>query len=496
MKKIQLIALLLTLTLLFCACGFVGGLPNSGNNNGGNDNADTTNNDGNNSDNSGSGGGAITPIPQPLGVPTFSDYEIVFNAYASVPYALMNDEQFANLSAAGFRKATGLYEGRVGLTSGITESELDGKISALTQNVADGASKALGLSEKYGVKYYVFNELVYNVERYTNNYGKYFNVMLSDCDYATSTAFAGHFFADEPSLAEMKQLVAAVSEYKKYVPNGEPFINLLPCESKLSQSNYKNYLDYYFDNLAETLGYISFDHYPYGAEQGIGEMYLWNLEEICYRAKAKNIDVRGFVWSNLKANEYHRGITSIGDLRLQIYTNLAYGVDEMAYFVYSSNGDSNTSTGALVNYQTGKKSNAYTWAKAVNNEVLAFENVYGAYAWQGVMTFGNNDQFSALTHALTSNERIKSVNAQSDVLVGVFSDKDGIYEYGAKDGFMVVNYADPSVVKTKNTVTIQFEDCTRIMVCRNGKINTVDAANGIIELETTAGEGVFLVPLS
>ncbi len=438
----------------------------------------------------------IVTEPQ-LQIPVFFDYEIVFNAYASVPYNLMNDEQFANLSAAGFRKATGLYEGRVGLSSGMTESQLDAILSQLNQNVSIGANKALSLSEKYGIKYYVFNELVYNVERYTTNYDKYFKAMLSNCDYATSSAFAGHFFADEPSLEEMKELVSAVNEYKKYMPNVEPFINLLPCESKSSRSSYKKYLDYYFENLAETLGYVSFDHYPFGPnEQGINEMHLWNLEEVCQRAKSKNIEVRGFVWSNLTANEYHRGITSEADLRLQIYTNLAFGVDEMAYFVYSSNGDANTKTNALINYKTGKKSTAYTWAKNVNNEVLAFEDIYGAYAWQGVMTFGSNDQFSALTRTLASNDRIKNVNAESDVLMGVFVDKNGNYEYGAKDGFLVVNYADPYTVKTTSTVTIEFDDCARVMVCRNGQITTIDVENGKIELETSAGDGVFLVPLS
>lgn len=222
-----------------------------------------------------------------------NDFKITFTAYAPVPTALMNDDQFKNLSDAGFTKALGLYEGRVGLSEGMTESELDEKTAALKARVSADAEKALGLSEKYNIEYYVFNELIYNIERYTENYDKHLKSMLVGETYSASTAFKGHFIADEPSLAEMKKLVSVVDLYKKYMPKGEPFVNLLPCEDKKSQANYNAYLDYYFGNLAKKFGYVSFDHYPYGATDGIDDMYLWNLEEISERAKAADVQKEG-----------------------------------------------------------------------------------------------------------------------------------------------------------------------------------------------------------
>lgn len=475
MKKKKFIALILSVTAFLCSCGVTGGSESSS------ETASEPNSE--------------SHAPS-TGVPTFEDYEIIFNAYASVPTSLMNEEQFQNLKDAGFRKATGLYEGRVGLSEGMTETELDAKLSALKKKSSEDANKALALGEKYGIEYYVFNELLYNIERYTDKYDKYISNLLSDEAYTSSAAYAGHFFADEPNQNELKSLVAAVKAYKKYDENGEPFINLLPCESKSSKGNYIKYLDYYFENLATELGYISYDHYPYAPVSGIDEMHLWNLEEVCERAKTAGIDVRGFIWSNLNANEYHRGITSAADLRLQIYTNLAYGVDDMAYFVYSSNGDTSNKTGALINYRTGKKSNAYIWAKAVHNEVLAFEDVYGAFAWKGAMTFGDNKQFAELTRTLSSVDRIKSVDAEKDTLIGVFEDKDGEYECGASDAFMVVNYGDPLNAKGKSKTTIEFVNATRAMICKNGEVGVVTLENGKLELETAVGDGVFIVPLA
>ena len=425
-----------------------------------------------------------------------NDFKITFTAYAPVPAALMNDEQFQNLRDAGFTKALGLYEGRVGLNEGMTESELDEKSAALKERVSADAEKALGLSEKYNIEYYVFNELIYNIERYTENYDKHLKSMLVGETYSESTAFKGHFLADEPSLTEMEKLVSVVDLYKKYVPNGEPFINLLPCESKQSQANYKAYLEYYFNNFAGKLGYVSFDHYPYGSINGINDMYLWNLEEISERAKVASVEKRGFIWSNLSANGYHRGITSAADIKLQAYTNLAYGVDEMAYFVYSSNGDSETTTNALINFRTGAKSNAYTWAKSVNNEVRSFEKAYGSFDWKGVMAFGSNAQFNELTRNLTSYGRIKSVNSSFDALIGVFEDADNEFDFGAKDAFMIVNFADPLEVSEKKNIELEFNDSTKVLLYRNGRQEIVDLTNGKLSLAMAVGDGVFVIPFN
>lgn len=425
-----------------------------------------------------------------------NDFKITFTAYAPVPAALMNDDQFKNLSDAGFTKALGLYEGRVGLSEGMTESELDEKTAALKERVSADAEKALKLSEKYNIEYYVFNELIYNIERYTENYDKHLKSMLVGETYSESTAFKGHFLADEPSLAEMKKLVSVVDLYKKYMPEGEPFVNLLPCEDKKSQANYNAYLDYYFGNLANKLGYVSFDHYPYGATDGIDDMYLWNLEEISERAKDNDVQKRGFVWSNLSANGYHRGITSAADIRLQAYTNLAYGVDEMTYFVYSSNGDTDSKTNALINFRTGAKSNAYTWAKSVNNEVRSFEKAYGSFKWKGVMTFGSNAQFNELTRNLTSYERIKSANSSFDALIGIFEDEDNTFDFGAKNAFMIVNFADPLGASGKKNIELEFNDSTKVLLYRNGRQEIVDLTNGKLSLDMAVGDGAFVIPFN
>ncbi len=425
-----------------------------------------------------------------------NDFKITLAAYASVPAALMNDEQFKNLSEAGFTKALGLYEGRVGLSEGMTESELDENIAALNERVSRDAKNALDLSEKYNIEYYVFNELIYNIERYTENYDKYLKSTLLGADYLGSAAFKGHFLADEPSLAEMKKLVSVVDLYKKYAPGGEPFVNLLPCEDKKSQANYKAYLDYYFGNLAGKLGYVSFDHYPFGATDGIDDMYLWNLEEISERAKSANVKKRGFVWSNLSANKYHRGITSAADLRLQAYANLAYGVDEMIYFVYCSNGDTDGKTNALINYRTGKKSNAYTWAKSVNNEIRAFEKAYGSFKQKGVMTFGDNAQFAELKRGLASCGRIKSVNSSFDAVIGVFEDADGKFDFGAKDAFLLVNFGDPLAASGKKSIELEFNDSSKALLYRSGKQKIVDLTNGKLSLDMAVGDGVFIIPFN
>ena len=80
-------------------------------------------------------------------------------------------------------------------------------------------------------------------------------------------------------------------------------------------------------------------------------------------------------------------------------------------------------------------------------------------------------------------------------MVGNFDDADGKYTYGARYGYMVVNYGDPQN-GTASGITLTFNGTpTRVLVYENGKARVVTLASNAFVLNLEVGEGAFVIPL-
>ena len=76
-----------------------------------------------------------------------------------------------------------------------------------------------------------------------------------------------------------------------------------------------------------------------------------------------------------------------------------------------------------------------------------------------------------------------------DVAVGVFKDENNF------DGFWVMNYTDPATEEDKNKIEITFKNTNKIISYEKGEKKELDAQNGKVQLELSAGEAVFLIPV-
>ena len=484
-----------------------------------------------------------------------SEDRIDFTAYAPVTVEnwggswtsnpnLVTDKQYRYMAEAGFTKSLGLYEGRSGDT-GYTSNEKAEK-DALT---------VLEFAEKYGIEYYVLNEKYYNFVRpeinieffdLTNIGGVFYNIkgeevssfesykylksnwlelysgklaamFGADTQYIDSIAYGGNFASDEPILpllidgewyyGELEQLYYQILLYNEYMDKnslygGESYVNLLPYgygADEYTRQRYDAMLEYYFENLAPLLGYVCYDHYPLMQSSAafISPTHLLNLEMMANYCKEYDVELRSFLWSKTVATG-HRAIIGANDLRLQAYANLAFGVREMPYYTYFNYYAPGEDGGdCLIDCQTGARTKAYYWAKQVNNEIHSFEQAYLNFEWEGSMYFDSgirSQQFALLETSMSSHERLTDIQANTDVLVGVFSDEDGIN--GARDGFIVMNYSDPYYEKrgdTKNVV-LTFEDATHVLVYKDGKQYVAELTEGKLSMYLEAGEGVFVVP--
>lgn len=498
-----------------------------------------------------------TPLYQTDEVFYTSDEVIDFTAYSPVTVGnwagtstpnpnLVTDEQYRYMAEAGFTKSLGLYEGRTG-NSGYTSNE-KAELDALA---------VLEIAQKHGIRYYVLNELFYNFVRpdinieffdltsksgaFYNRYGeevssydsykylksdwkelyraKISEMFSADTRYIDSIAYAGNFASDEPNLpvfengewyyGELEQIYYQISIYNKYVSmnglqGGEAYINLLPYGSTdpYVRERYNEMLNYYFENIAPLVGYVSYDQYPlnYSYTSYISATHLLNLEIMANYCKQYDVELRSFIWSKTKASAGHRAIFNANDIRFQAYANLAFGVKEMPYFTYFNyyNQGANACD-SLIDCYTGERTDLYYWVKEVNNEIHTLEKAYLSFKWQGSMCFdagAKNEQFSLLETALTSHNRLTEVNGGADFLIGVFTDEDGLN--GKKDGFVVMNYSDPYYAKrdAKDNVVLTFANATHALVYKDGKQYVAELSSGKLSLYLEAGEGAFVVPFN
>ena len=152
---------------------------------------------------------------------------------------------------------------------------------------------------------------------------------------------------------------------------------------------------------------------------------------------------------------------------------------------------------SLIDCQTGARTDAYYWAQEVNNEIHSFEKTYLNFKWEGVMYLDagmTTQQLALLETCMTSHERLTNIRSNKDVVVGVFSDKDGAN--GRTDGFMVMNYSDPYYANkgAKDNVVLIFDNATHALVYKDGKQYIATLTDGKLSAYLGAGEGMFVVP--
>lgn len=458
--------------------------------------------------------------------PTFEKAEkgMQFTAYAA---PTLNkkvsdklDEAYKKLAEAGFTKAIALYEGG----SSLTGEDVFDTIALRSEVAEQEALTVLDLAEKYGIKYYVrdwsFYGLGRNFEDTVNTYEDFEKVISKMFDennaYIDHPGYGGSFGFDEPNVQELDTIAWQVELYNKYIElnsdvGGEIFINLNPgyvADNSATLSvnldyTYREYVDYYFEHVAPLLGYVCWDYYPFknnGSENFIRDSYYYNLELMALKAKENDCEVRAFVQAKGDFTGT-RSLDNIGDLRFQVYSNMAFGVRELIYYTYSSsvNETNFTSDNGYSLYDF--KTDTYTWvydaAKQVNNEVHAMEDAYMAYDWAGTLyknasEMVDNQLFANLTAALDSHERMEFVSCTQDVMAGVFTAKDE--SSTAQDAFMIVNVTDP-IEKLSNQVTVKFSNATHLLMYRYGEKIVVELpSDGVYTFQLEPGEGRFVIP--
>ncbi|MCL2742229.1 MAG: hypothetical protein FWE67_00085 [Planctomycetaceae bacterium] len=290
-----------------------------------------------------------------------SDGEMPIHAWVGIPANQSTVERFKELKYAGINVNFTFYP-----------------------NIAE-VEKALDAAQQAGVKVLPFcpelkNEPEKTVKRLMNH-----------------PALAGYHLRDEPSIADfaglsewIKKVQAVDSKHGSYInlyPNDlcvERFFDKEVLESmkKEGKNPYAEYVALFLKEVP--VPYLSFDHYPITQKDGVNSIKVqWyeNLEIIAAASQKAGMPFWAFALSNAHRNPGSAPgdpypIPTVGDLKLQMYSNLAYGAQSLQYFTYWGMKKEWMEFQGAPMTADGKRTEIYDRIKVVNDEIQTLAGVF------------------------------------------------------------------------------------------------------------------------
>lgn len=186
-------------------------------------------------------------------------------------------------------------------------------------------------------------------------------------------AVAGYYLRDEPNARDFKELGEWVRRIRA-VDDAHPcYINLFPTYANAEQLGTPTYREHVARFLAEVpLQVLSFDHYPIVGEQLRADWYE-NLEIIAAAAKEARLPFWAFALS-VAHNPYP--VATVDGLRLQVFSNLAYGAAAIQYFTYWTPVSTQWNFHRAPLEADGTRTEVYDRVRTVNAEIQALAGVF------------------------------------------------------------------------------------------------------------------------
>ncbi len=268
--------------------------------------------------------------------------EMPIIAYMGVPYDKTSEEHFRTFSECGFNVSLYIYP------------DLEQMI------------RACRIADKYGVKILGHCAETHDTPE------------LAATKMKNVPGFFGYVLQDEPTSEQIAVLRHEMERLQKVDDNHCFYVNLLPYydEGALRHLKVRSYEEYLDIAAATPCRQLSFDYYPI-TKDGLREGWYQNLEIVRRQSLKAGKPFWGFV---LSVPHYLYPQPTMGSLRLQVYSNLAYGAQAIQYFTYWTprpDGIYDYHDGPV--NASGDKTRTYTLVQQMNRELKSVAPLfYGA----------------------------------------------------------------------------------------------------------------------
>jgi hypothetical protein len=226
---------------------------------------------------------------------------------------------------------------------------------------AETMSKALDTAQKAGIKMIVScpelkSKTEETVKRFMNH-----------------PAVAGYLLRDEPCRTDFPDLGNWAKKIRAVDDNHFCYLNLFPNyanEQQLGTKTYREHVDLFITEVPVQL--LSFDHYPVVGDSLRANWYE-NLEIISDAARKSDKPFWAFALS-VAHGPYP--IPTIAQLRLQVFSDLAYGAQGIQYFTYWTPYDTTWKFNNGPVTLEGKRTVVYDRVKLVNKEIKSLSHIF------------------------------------------------------------------------------------------------------------------------
>lgn len=228
-------------------------------------------------------------------------------------------------------------------------------------NDAESMSKALDTALKAGIKMIVYcpelkSATEQTVKRFMNH-----------------PAVAGYMLRDEPNRSDFHELTDWVKKIRSTDDNHFCYLNLFPnyaTEEQLGTKTYQEHVDLFVREVP--VQFISFDHYPVLGDS-LRANWFENLEIISGAARKAGKPFWAFALS-VAHGKYP--IPTLAQLRLQVFSDLAYGAQGIQYFTYWTPFDTVWNFNNAPITLEGKRTVVYDRISQVNKEIASLSSVF------------------------------------------------------------------------------------------------------------------------
>jgi hypothetical protein len=197
--------------------------------------------------------------------------------------------------------------------------------------------------------------------------------------FANHPAVVGYHLQDEPNFGQLKGLGEWARTIQSFDKKHFCYVNLFPNHADSTQLGTKEYMDYVKEYIKQIpIQFISFDYYPIMKDR-ISKTWYNNLEQIAGEAKKGGLPFWAFALTT-NYDDNHVTPQTLAAMRLQVYSDLAYGAQGIQYFTYWSATSVNAPSGedqrGAPITAAGKRSVVYDRVKLMSQEIKNLSAVF------------------------------------------------------------------------------------------------------------------------